>query len=114
CAWIALGFVPSGLLVAVTAHIATDVASAPFLWIVPLALYLLTFVFAFTEKPVVPLKAMLVLQPATVAALAILFLWTGKISWAIALPCHLVAFFVAAMVCHTQLYRLRPEAAQLT
>jgi spermidine synthase len=113
-AWVALGFIPSGLLVAVTAHIATDVASAPFLWIVPLALYLLTFVFAFTEKPVLPLKAMLALQPFTVAVLAILFLWTGKISWGIALPCHLIAFFVAAMVCHTQLYRLRPDASQLT
>jgi spermidine synthase len=113
-AWIALGFIPSGLLVAVTAHIATDVASAPFLWIVPLALYLLTFVFAFTEKPVLPLKAMLALQPLTVAALVVLFLWAGKMSWAVALPCHLIAFFVATMVCHTQLYRLRPAASDLT
>lgn len=113
-AWVALGFVPSGLLVAVTAHIATDVASAPFLWIVPLALYLLTFVIAFTERPVLPLKLMLALQPFTVAVLAVLFLWTGKVSWAVALPCHLIAFFVAAMVCHTQLYRLRPDASQLT
>jgi spermidine synthase len=113
-AWIALGFIPSGLLVAVTAHIATDVASAPFLWIVPLALYLLTFVFAFTDKPMLPLKAMLALQPVTVAALVVLFLWAGKMSWAIALPCHLIAFFVATMVCHTQLYRLRPAASDLT
>jgi spermidine synthase len=113
-AWIALGFAPSGLLVAVTAHIATDVASAPFLWIVPLALYLLTFVFAFTDKPVLPLKAMLALQPVTVAALVVLFLWAGKMSWAIALPCHLIAFFVATMVCHTQLYGLRPAASDIT
>ncbi|HEY1709670.1 MAG TPA: fused MFS/spermidine synthase [Rhizomicrobium sp.] len=112
--WVALGFVPSGLLVAVTAHIATDVASAPFLWIMPLALYLLTFVFAFADKPVIPLKALLFLQPLTIACLAVLFLWTSKISWTIALPCHLIAFFVAAMVCHTQLYRLRPEASNLT
>src|SRR6185436_7200805 len=46
--------------------------------------------------------------------LAVLFLWTGKASWAIALPCHLLAFFVAAMVCHTRLYSLRPAASDLT
>ncbi len=112
--WIVLGFIPSGLLVAVTAHIATDVASAPFLWIVPLALYLLTFVFAFTDKPVLPLKALLAIQPLTVATLAVLFLWAGKASWSIALPCHLVAFFVATMVCHMRLYSLRPAASDLT
>ena len=112
--WIALGFVPSGLLVAVTAHIATDAASAPFLWIVPLALYLLSFVFAFAERQALPPKLVLALQPVTVGALAILFLWAGKVSWAIALPCHLLAFFVAAMVCHTRLYRLRPPASDLT
>ena len=112
--WVALGFVPSGMLVAVTAHITTDVASAPFLWVVPLALYLASFVVAFAERPVLPLKAMLAVQPLTVAALAILFLWLGKVSWAIALPCHLLAFFVAAMVCHTRLYQMRPAAAGLT
>ncbi|HEX2593668.1 MAG TPA: fused MFS/spermidine synthase [Rhizomicrobium sp.] len=112
--WVALGFVPSGLLVAVTAHIATDVASAPFLWIVPLALYLLTFVIAFSDKPILPLKVLLAVQPITVAALIVLFLWAGKVSWAIALPCHLIAFFVATMICHTQLYRMRPAASDLT
>src|SRR5581483_3175646 len=45
--WIALSFVPSALLLAVTAHISTDIASAPFLWVIPLALYLLTFVLTF-------------------------------------------------------------------
>ena len=65
--WAALGFVPSGLLVAVTAHIATDVASGPFLWIMPLALYLLTFVFAFSDKPLLPPKLFLALQPFTTA-----------------------------------------------
>ncbi len=48
--WIALAFVPSGLLVAVTAHISTDVGAAPLLWVAPLALYLLTFVVAFRDK----------------------------------------------------------------
>lgn len=112
--WVCLGLIPSGLLVAVTAHIATDVASAPFLWLIPLALYLLTFVFAFADKPLLPFKAMLALQPVTLGALAILFVWAGHIPWTISLPLHLLAFFVAAMICHTRLYQLRPAADQLT
>ena len=113
-AWVALGFIPSGLLVAVTAHIATDVASAPFLWIMPLALYLLTFVFAFSDRPLIAPKRMLAAQPFTTAMLIVLLLWTGRIDWSLALPGHLIAFFVAAMVCQAELYRRRPVPAQLT
>jgi len=112
--WILLSFVPSGLLVAITAHISTDVASAPFLWVVPLALYLLTFVMCFTDRPLVPFRTWLALQPIAVGALAILFLWGVKVHWAIALPLHLLAFVIAAMVCHTQLYLSRPAASDLT
>lgn len=112
--WAALGFVPSGILIAVTAHIATDVASGPYIWILPLALYLLTFVFAFSDKPLFPPRLMLTLQPATTALLVILLLWGGKVNWTLSLAGHLVAFFVAAMVCHAELYRRRPAAEELT
>jgi spermidine synthase len=112
--WAALGFIPSGLLVAVTAHIATDVASGPFLWIMPLALYLLTFVFAFSDTPALPPKLMFAVQPFTTALLVVVLLWTGKVNWGISLAGNLLAFFVAAMVCQTQLYRRRPAASELT
>ena len=112
--WAAFGFVPSGLLVAVTAHISTDVASAPFLWIMPLALYLLTFVFAFSDRPVLAPRALLAVQPVTTALLAVVLLWSGKANWSISLAVHLAAFFVAAMVCQAELYRRRPEAGELT
>jgi hypothetical protein len=112
--WVALSFVPSGLLVAITAHISTDVASAPFLWVVPLALYLLTFVMCFTDRPLVPLKTWLALQPIAVGVLAVLFLWGIKLHWAIALPLHLLVFVIVAMVCHIQLYMSRPKASDLT
>ena len=49
--WIALAAVPSGLVIAVTAYMTTDIAAAPFLWVLPLAIYLLTFVAAFRERP---------------------------------------------------------------
>jgi hypothetical protein len=52
--WCALAAVPSGLLIAVTAHISTDVAAVPLLWVLPLALYLLTFVIVFQRQPLIP------------------------------------------------------------
>jgi hypothetical protein len=112
--WTALAFVPSGLLVAVTAYIATDVASAPFLWIIPLALYLLTFVLLFTDRPAISQKVLLAIQPVTVALLVISFLWTAKLPWGVSFLIHLTAFFFAAMICHGQLYARRPDASQLT
>jgi len=50
-AWVGLAFVPSALLTAFTTHIATDVASAPLIWVLPLSLYLLTFVLVFRDRP---------------------------------------------------------------
>src|SRR5438445_4561543 len=49
--WIALAAIPSGLVIAVTAYMTTDIAAAPFLWVVPLATLLLTFVAVFSERP---------------------------------------------------------------
>lgn len=112
--WAVLGFIPSGLLIAVTADIATDVASGPFLWIMPLALYLLTYVFAFSDKPLLRPWAMLALQPFTTAVLVALFLWAGQLNWALSLGGHLAAFFVATMVCQIELYRRRPASEALT
>src|SRR5690606_31970823 len=67
--WIALGAVPAAYLVAVTAHISTDVAAVPLLWVLPLALYLLTFVIVFQTKPVVSHDFFLKIQPYAVALL---------------------------------------------
>ncbi|MBV9548871.1 MAG: fused MFS/spermidine synthase [Alphaproteobacteria bacterium] len=112
--WAALGFVPSGLLIAVTAHIATDVASGPYIWIFPLALYLLSFVLAFSDRPLLPARTILATQPFTTAALVVLFLWGSRLNWIISLAGHLAAFFTAAMVCQTELYRRRPAQESLT
>ncbi len=51
--WVGLALVPSALLTAFTNHVTMDVASAPLLWVLPLALYLLTFVLVFRDKPIV-------------------------------------------------------------
>ena len=61
--WVFLAAVPSGLLIAVTAHISTDVAAAPLLWVLPLSVYLLTWVLVFQARPLLPHRWMLLLQP---------------------------------------------------
>lgn len=112
--WMGLAFVPSGLLVAVTSHITTDVAAAPFVWVLPLAIFLLTFVITFQRKPMLPHKAMLALQPIAVAALVVgMNLPLGN-HWLIIVAIHLAAFFISAMVCHGELVRRRPKSNDLT
>jgi len=112
--WTLLSFVPSALLVAVTAQIATDVASAPFLWVIPLALFLGTFVLVFREREILPQSLLLKIQPLLTGAVAILLVFSRWVPVPIALVLHLLTFFVAAMVCHGALYRRRPNAAHLT
>src|SRR3954451_22127005 len=65
--WIFLAAVPSGLLIAVTAHISTDVAAAPLMWVLPLSLYLLTWVLVFQSRPLLPHKWVLMLQALAIA-----------------------------------------------
>ena len=112
--WVALAFVPSGLLVAVTAHISTDVASVPLLWVIPLALFLLTFVIVFQRKPMLRHSWMLVAQLLFVAAFMLKTLFQVRIGWGGELVLHLGLFFATAMVAHGELARRRPDAANLT
>ena len=96
----------------VTAHISTDVAAVPLLWVVPLALYLLTFIDAFANRPLVPRRWTARLAPmAIVAALAGLAIGT---SWPVGLGLHLTAFALLALAFHRELAERRPAAAQLT
>ncbi|MFZ0206938.1 MAG: hypothetical protein WAL59_12615, partial [Roseiarcus sp.] len=111
--WTLFAFVPSALMVAVTAHIGTEVVSAPFLWVVPLALYLATFVLVFRTREIAVFPVLVRLQPILTAAAAI-FMVTITIPPLISVVLHLAAFFVAAMVCHQALYRRRPVASDLT
>src|SRR6266852_5819028 len=76
--WIFLAAVPSGLLIAVTAHISTDIAAAPLLWVLPLSLYLLTWVLVFQSRPLLPHKWMLLAQPLAIAGVVILLAVGGE------------------------------------
>jgi hypothetical protein len=112
--WIFLAAVPSGLLIAVTAHISTDVAAAPLLWVLPLSLYLLTWVLVFQSRPLLPHKWMLMLQPVAIAGIVILLAFGGEQNLLLTLGGHQLCFFVIAMACHGELARTRPAAKYLT
>src|SRR4051794_37808668 len=112
--WIFLAAVPSGLLIAVTAHISTDVAAAPLLWVLPLSLYLLTWVLVFQSRPLLPHWLMLLLQPLAIAGVVILLAVGGEQNLLLTLGGHQLCFFVIAMACHGELARTRPPAKYLT
>lgn len=112
--WIAFASIPSALLVAVTAHISTNVAAAPFLWVMPLALFLLTFVITFQRRPVIPHHWMRAALPITTVAASVSLMGYLPIGIVVETAIHLVAFFVAAMVCHGELVARRPDASHLT
>lgn len=112
--WIFLAAVPSGLLIAVTAHISTDVAAAPLLWVLPLSLYLLTWVLVFQSRPLLPHRLMLLLQPLAIAGVMILLVIGGEQNLLLTLGGHQLCFFIIAMACHGELARTRPAASYLT
>jgi spermidine synthase len=111
--WIALAAATSSLLLGVTAHITQDVASAPFLWVIPLALYLLTFVIAFQSRPLVDPKVALLLQAAFAPFAAALYSLLSA-PWLTQLGANLGVFFFTALVCHQALAARRPAPARLT
>lgn len=114
-AWVLLAFVPSSLLLGVTSHISTDLASFPLLWIGPLVLYLLTYILAFARRPPIPHEWMLELQPYLLIFLVLSLTWeAAQRLLVLNLVLHLAAFFVIALVCHRELVELRPGADRLT
>ncbi|TAL39831.1 MAG: hypothetical protein EPN97_01665 [Alphaproteobacteria bacterium] len=108
--WMALAFLPSSLLMAVTTYITSDIISAPLIWVLPLALYLLTFVIAFSKKPAVSLRLMEALHPYIIC-IGILFVSLIRADWLfswIGVLFYLVIFAGIALVCHLRLASLRP------
>src|SRR5262244_2158529 len=112
--WVARAAVPAGLLVAVTAHISTDVAAVPLLWVLPLALYLLTFVIVFARRPIVPHWLVVTVQPAFIIALVAVIIFDPVKTIVGLLAVHLSVFFVNALMCHGELARTRPAPRYLT
>lgn len=112
--WLLLAFAPSSLMLGVTNYITTDIASVPLLWIIPLALYLLTMVFAFSRRKFFSARFGDLIVPAATVVLLMLYLAdnSGRGSRMIVLL-HLAYFFFAALMCHSQLAEDRPGPQHL-
>jgi len=113
--WLALAFVPSSLLLGLTNFISTDIASVPLLWIIPLTLYLLSFVLVFAQwndwlHPLMVRLQALFLVPF----IAYAFINPADLPYWMYLVLHLIAFFFAIMVCHGELAKQRPPTEHLT
>jgi hypothetical protein len=103
---------PSSLMLGCTNYLSTDVASVPLMWIVPLALYLLSFIFAFARGTPAWVHRVMVL--ALPVALGLQLANEGTLLLGTIVLRHLTTLFVAAMVCHGELARSRPPARRLT
>ena len=111
--WIGLAFLPSALLVAFTTHITTDIASAPFLWVIPLATFLGTFVIVFRDESMIPHHHVLRLHPILVAV-SIVFMMVPKFGALLAGLVGFATFVVTTLVAHRALFEARPSASKLT
>jgi len=116
--WVAAAFLPSALMLAVTNHIATNLASAPFVWVVPLATYLLTFILAFAPRrrfsaerisAWIPIALITTLAAATLLAS---FTFSGSV-W-LSISMHVALLFWCALLCHVAIAERRPSPAHLT
>jgi hypothetical protein len=112
--WLLLAFAPSSLMLGVTNYITTDIASVPLLWIIPLAIYLLTMVLAFARRQLFSSRLPVLIVPgATVVLLMIYLADTSGSGARMLIVLHLVYFFFAALMCHSQLASDRPAPRYL-
>ena len=111
--WVVLAAVPSGLLLSTTTHLTTDIFAMPLLWVIPLAVYLLSFVVAFAERRV--LAEMLTVVAPVVLLFAGGMAMTSRASGLLALALGSIALlFTVSVALHARMYALRPAASQLT
>jgi hypothetical protein len=112
--WLLLAFAPSSLMLSVTTYITTDVAAIPLLWVLPLALYLLTFVLAFSRRQLLPHRGVVRFAPFVVLVVALLLLSEATEPVLLLVAAHLAGLFWLALMCHGELARTRPDSRHLT
>jgi SAM-dependent methyltransferase len=109
--WLALSAMGSVMLLAVSNHLTQNISSVPFLWVLPLALYLVTFILAFDHPRWYLRPVFVVALGGLVPAMAF---YAPSLDLAVAAPLYLVGLFAACMFCHGELARARPDPAHLT
>jgi hypothetical protein len=112
--WMVLAFIPSSLMLSVTTYLSTAIAPIPLLWVVPLALYLLTFVIAFSGDSERRLRLLRWIGPIVVLLLIVVMALQLTLTPLLLFFLHLAAFFVIALTCHSLLAADRPSKTYLT
>src|SRR5215216_2226948 len=115
--WVGLTFVPSSLMLGVTAFITTDITPIPLLWVIPLSLYLFSFVIVFSPSQRMPdlvHRGMVAVLPLMIASLVVAMLIDLRDPFWLLVGLHLLGFFMVAMVLHGEVARDRPPARHLT
>lgn len=113
--WIFLAFCPSSLMLGYTTYVTTDVASVPLFWVMPLALYLGTFIIAFSSKPFFPLPATRILQAILLILLSCIQIFSlGSNGAWLLIAFHGALFFFTSLMCHQELVALKPRTSRLT
>ncbi len=111
--WIALSAVPSGLMLSTTTHLTTDIFAMPLLWVIPLGLYLLSFVIAFADNRDLAWAFGLV-APGVVLVCGGLAAMSDSSGGFIAAFASLLLLLSVSISLHSRLYELRPSTEQLT
>ncbi|HEY2360685.1 MAG TPA: fused MFS/spermidine synthase [Candidatus Angelobacter sp.] len=113
--WLLMAACGSLLLSAVTSHLSQNIAAIPLLWIVPLTIYLLTFVLAFNGGKIYQRLIMMGLLPSALGGVGYLIVdTTMDVPIMISIPLFCLTLFIGAFFCHGELYRRRPAACYLT
>ena len=113
--WVFLSFIPCSLMLGVTFYISTDVAATPLFWVLPLALYLLSFIVTFATKPVIS-HSWVVRNTVIFLIFPILgfIIGANQVQGMLLIVTNLAGFFMLALLCHGELIRARPVAPNLT
>jgi SAM-dependent methyltransferase len=112
--WIGLAALPSSLLLGSTAHVSTDLAPVPLLWVVPLALYLVSFILVFARWPDPVHRFVGRLTPMLLVFVVLSLLTTAAEPLGLIAGLHFAALFGVCLVCHGELAKDRPPPEQLT
>lgn len=112
--WIACAFIPSSLMLGVTQYLSTDIASIPLLWIVPLTLYLLTFIIAFSRRGGPAIRYARIATGILAVLIAATYRMTDKPPLWILLLLHPALLLAAGLAWHGRLAGLRPSPTHLT
>ncbi len=112
--WVGMAFVPSSLMLSVTTYISTDLAAAPLLWVIPLGLYLVSFILVFGRRTSRVIPVFRRALPIALVALVMVLALGSTRPIEVMVPVHLLVFLVVAVVCHGALAEGRPAPAHLT